>query len=395
MPIDVDEDLMRSRPPLARALAVLLAAALLMLVMAASASAARHARQVPHGFVGVDVDDSLLARTGVRDHELDVMKRNGVESVRASFFWAAVQPYPNIAAVPAAELPRFQILDGVPTDFSSTDALVAAGARRRLGLLPVVLNAPGWAALNASPTIDHPQPRDPRAYGRFMGALVSRYGPHGSFWAAHPDVPYRPLREWQVWNEPNLGFYWTQPFARSYTAALRAAHDAIKRADPHARIVLAGLTNKSWISLEQLYRAGAGRLFDAVAIHAYTARVRNVVTIAKLVRRVMNRHHDARKPLLLTELSWPSAVGRTSTKFPWDTDQRGQAARVREVYSLIPRYRRSLRIESMYWYAWLTPDASRTEPFDYAGLRTIRGGRVVSKPAYDVFRRAALGLEGR
>ena len=41
--------------------------------------------------------------------------------------------------------------------------------------------------------------------------LQKRYGPRGSWWQDHPDVPKRPIRTWQIWNEPHLRFQWGNP----------------------------------------------------------------------------------------------------------------------------------------------------------------------------------------
>jgi len=49
-----------------------------------------------------------------------------------------------------------------------------------------------------------------------------------------------------------------------------------------------------------------------------------------------------------------------------------------------------LRIERIYWYTWMGEDRRRDEPFDYAGLRSLRrNGSVRDKPAYHAFRRVA------
>ena len=126
---------------------------------------------------------------------------------------------------------------------------------------------------------------------------MARYGPQGSLWAEHPEIAARPIRAWQIWNEPNLTRYWTPPrgqgFARSYVKLLRAAHRALRAADPGARTILAGLPNESWIALRRIYKAGGRRSFDAVALHPYTGKPRNVVRLAEYARREMRRFGDA------------------------------------------------------------------------------------------------------
>ena len=105
---------------------------------------------------------------------------------------------------------------------------------------------------------------------------------------------------------------------------LRAAHTAIKAADPGARVVLAGLTFKSWQDLDTLYKAGIHGLFDAVSLHPYTLRVQDVIAIIQQNRIVMRRHGDGGKPILVTELSWPSAKGVTHQHYGYEADRAGR-----------------------------------------------------------------------
>src|SRR5205085_8385259 len=108
-------------------------------------------------------------------------------------------------------------------------------------------------------------------YADFLTAAIGRYGPKGTLWAEHPEVARRPIRDWQVWNEPSHEGFWSiQPFAERYVSLLRAARTAIKSADPGGRVVLAGLVYDSWTQLGLLYKAGARGLFDVLSLHPYT-----------------------------------------------------------------------------------------------------------------------------
>ena len=42
------------------------------------------------------------------------------------------------------------------------------------------------------------------AWATFLRDGAERYGPDGSFWVEHPDVPYLPIRTWEIWNEENI-----------------------------------------------------------------------------------------------------------------------------------------------------------------------------------------------
>jgi hypothetical protein len=159
--------------------------------------------------------------------------------------------------------------------------------------------------------------------------------------------------------------------------------------------VAAGLTNKSWEDLGRLYAAGGRGLFDAAAIHPFSARVSNVIKIVRLSREEMRRRGDARVPLLLTEVSWSSGKGRSSFNYGWETSEAGQAAKVRQALTALAAARTKLRIGAVYWYTWLSPDVGDDESFSYSGLRRLRGGRAVSKPAYGAFKQTVKRLRAR
>jgi hypothetical protein len=372
----------------ARAAAIAAAVALALAAALAGPATAR----VPHGFLGVVADGPLLGPNVDLGAELDLMKAAGVQSVRVTFPWSAAQPYPSFAEVPPTAVPQFADAAGVPTDFSATDRLVRATAERGLKLLPVLLYSPPWAAVQ--PTREVSRPSDPLAFARYLGALARRYGATGEFWARNPDVAPVPVRDWQVWNEPNIRHYWPQPFARGYVMLLKAAHAELQAADPAGRIVLSGLTNDSWNALVEIYTAGGRPYFDAVAVHPYTARVRGLVKILAFVRYGMKRFHDGRKPIVVTELSWPSAAGKVRHIGFNEVTERQQARRVTASYELLAKYRRHFRIEGAYWYTWLSVDRGRYY-FNYSGLRKLGpDGRPAPKPAYRAFRLVAKKIQG-
>jgi hypothetical protein len=373
-----------------RTLAIM-AVALSMAAVAAPPASAMP--KVPSTFVGAVADGPLLLDPDVNfGRELDTMVASGVQTERTVFNWAQAQPYATFDDVPADQRSNYVDEGGVPTDYTAIDRLVTAAARRRLAILPVVLLAPAWDARHpgdfASP------PKDPKPYARFAAALARRYGSAGAFWTEHPKLAKQPIRYWQIWNEPSLKQFWSdQPFAKDYVKLLRVSRAALRGADAHAKIVLAGLPNKSWIALGKIYKAGGGRLFDIAAFHPFTHAVDGVKTILERDRAVMAKHHDSRKPLWVTELSWTSAKGKTSQKFGNEETQSGQAKKVGEAYVMLAASRRKLRIQRVYWYTWLSRDVQHDYPFDWAGLSRVTSKGVKRKPAYTAFRRTALRLE--
>lgn len=370
-------------------IATALLAAALSAVIAAPANAAR--RSVPQGFLGVNFPLALIEGQGSVAGEAARMAAAGVESVRMPVYWYRLQPWAGWGQVPASRRASLVSVDGVPTDFTWLDRVVGALQRRGLTLLPTVLGAPAWARAPANGSGVY-VPRDPALYTSLMSGLIARYGPAGAFWRAHPRLPRRPIRSWQVWNEPDTAYFWPAPFAASYTRLLRAAYAAIHRADRGAHVLLASLTNRSWEALGALYAAGARGAFDEVALNSFARRPRDVVRVIDLGRDVMARNGDGRVPVAITEFSWPSSAGRVP--FFAGVTRRVQAARVREILPLLARARRSRRLAAVYWYAWASSDLGRIDPFRYSGLRRVRHGRSADKPALAAFRTAALRLEG-
>jgi hypothetical protein len=383
----------------------LLIAGVLFALFGAAPSAARSGGPaVPPGFVGMNLDDQTIASTSLND-ELKLFPAVGVESVRYPIYWNAAQPYARPVDVPVPSRSRFVDIGGVPTDFAKSDRLVEASAQRGLRVMATVLAAPAWDSLHPERTFS--PPTRPGPYADFLRTLIGRYGPHGSFWDAHRALPRLPIREWQVWNEESGAAFWADDekalfpdqrhaWVHPYLALLRGAHKAIRRADPHARVVLGGLFGASWISMRQLYAADphAGRYFDMAAVHPYTALLANVRYTLKLNRVAMAHGGDHIKPIVVTEFGWPSAAGRARPSLGFETNEAGQARLLTRGLTLLARERRRLRIHAVYWYTWAGTDTG-TSVFSYAGVRH-RGpdGRVVDKPALRGLRRTARTLEG-
>jgi hypothetical protein len=354
--------------------ALALGLALALLLCTASVAPAR---DVPRDFYGTVLDGAALsAPTDLLAGEWPRMAQSGVETVRTVFSWSDAQP-----------------VKGGPIDFSRTDVLVAGAAAHGIDLLPVVIYAPAWARVD--PALYNSPPADPAAYTAYLSALVARYGPGGSFWAENPGLPARPLRAWQIWNEPQLRYQWNADgFAQGYGALLRASYTALKAADPGSKVILAGATNESWIAIQQLYARGAIRgYFDVVAMHPYTTKPINVVRIGKLVRKVLKRHGDGRLPLWITELGFPASKGRAKSKNSLQTTPKQASRRLTRTYDLLAQRRRQLKLARVYWYTWASP-YSGNAIFDYAGLWRFDGVSFAAQPQRAAYVRSARKHEG-
>lgn len=256
--------------------------------------------------------------------------------VRDELAWAIVEPKPG------------------DYNFGYYDTNLEALAYHHLSWLPVVEDAPPFMARQAKGHGMAP-PKSAAAYAAFLKLLVRRYGPGGTFWEQHPNLPYLPVRAWQIWNEPNLTAYWLpKPSPSGYTELLRAAFRAIKSVDPHATVVSAGMPFYSGVEFyASMYRDGARRFFDALAFHPYSARVRFAEQDLTLLRAVMNRAGDRHKPIWITEFGWASG----GPKSPF----RAGAQTPRYVSRLLAFMTRSrtLGIKRISYYDWRDPQHPR------------------------------------
>ena len=111
------------------------------------------------------------------------------------------------------------------------------------------------------------------------------------------------------------------------------------------------------------------------------------------VRKVMRKWGQRRKPIWITEATWPASKGkapgrtRASWQKQWETGPVGMAKRLREVYKLLVARRRRERIGRVYWYTWAT-DYAGNDLFDYAGLLRWDGTTFLAHPG-------AQGLHGQ
>jgi hypothetical protein len=301
---------------------------------------------VPGGFFGVVPQSPLGARDFKRMHGV-------VGTLRIPIYWPQVEPR-------AGEL-----------DFAALDATVSAAAAAGVRVLPFVYGTPAWLA--ATPTRPPLGARGRSAWVGFLRALVNRYGSNGELWRGRG--PGRvPIRQWQIWNEPNFLLFWRpRPSPSGYARLLRISARTIRTTDPGAQVVAAGLAPVEggmlpWTFLRKLYAVpGVRATFDLAAVHPYSASLGGMAYQVRKARQVMAAAGDGGKPLLISELGVASD-SLLPTPFNWGL--KGQASFLRRAYGLLLGARQRWHIAGIDWYAW--QDMSTADPHcvfcEYAGL---------------------------
>jgi len=259
--------------------------------------------------------------------DVAMMKRGGVGTLRAVFD-AGAEAFPD------------------PARWEPYDALMAAAARERVEVLPVLIGAPNG----------RPRPRTRRErtlWGSFVRGVAARYGRGGTFWELHPEFDPIPIKAYQVWNEPNLPAYWRRDNdAAGYLRLVRLTRARLRAVDPKALIVLAGLPDsRHGTRMLDYVRAiyaqpGARTLFDVVALHPYSDDAPGVLEKLNWVRAYMDRRGDRGTPIWVTEVGWATGGPRS----PFRTSKAGQAARIARTYRALIAARGRLRLGRLILY---------------------------------------------
>jgi hypothetical protein len=319
------------------------------------------------------------------DDESRLMRDGGLDSVRFWLSWAGSQPRREYH------------------DWSEADETVREIAAAGLTPIPFLFGTPAWAANGDEHECERadcmpfaPITLESRsAFAAFAGEAVHRYGPDGVFWERHPELPYRPLRVWQLWNEPNLQAFW-RPYvdARGYAELVRLAAAEIRAVDPEAEVVLGGFsgnrsTKTRWSAqayLEQLYAVpGVAESFDGVAIHPYASRTRGVLDRIRNALAI-TAVHDPEVDLWITEIGWASA-GPEVWSLVKTID--GQAKLLRRSFTRLMGRADDWNLRGLYWYAWRDTDVGKAVCgwCARAGLRDRKGR---PKPAFHELRRVTV-----
>ncbi len=308
-----------------------------LLVVAVLALAAPAAQAyLPPGFVGIS------PQTSANSADFELMREGGVDSVRLPLYWSQIQERSPLVSDP---------------DWNAFDREVELAAEDHMQVMPFVFSSPAWVAPES---IDLPVRSSWQrwAWMSFLREAAHRYGVRGMFWKERPDLPYLPIRMWEIWNEENIVSFARRPSPGRFAVLVRMSGRVLHRADPGAKVILGGLFGRplqippnvgSGEFLSRLYRAhDVKRYFDGIALHPYVADARAMAAQLANLRRISRVHRDGRTPLYVTELGWGSRSGPTR----WERGLYGQARELSEAFRILSRERLRLRIDGAWWFTW-------------------------------------------
>ncbi|MCC7372691.1 MAG: hypothetical protein IT306_30040 [Chloroflexi bacterium] len=191
------------------------------------------------------------------------------------------------------------------------------------------------------------------------------------------------IQIYEIWNEPNISREWgnQKPDAKAYTEMLRVSYTEIKKIDPNAIIVSAGLsptTEQSdravadLVFLREMYQNGAKAYFDMLGVHAPGFKaapdvdpsvVAKDATLtnndpspeaskrvysfrhAEDLRKIMEENGDQNKQVAIMEMGW-TTDSRPNSPYAW--------------HSVTPEVQADYLVKAMQyartnWAGWVGP----------------------------------------
>lgn len=185
----------------------------------------------------------------IAQRDLDLVQEMGFTWIKQVFSWRDIETHEKGGY-----------------DWWRTDRIVRNAEERGLSLIVRLDRQPFWAQPDGGALpLDNAPPGNYQDFGDFCFAVADRY--QGQ------------IRAYQVWNEPNLAREWGNrpPNPADYVELLRHCYEAIKRADPEAIVISAGLAPTGTglpaaipddAFLQGMYDAGAAQYFDMLGVNA-------------------------------------------------------------------------------------------------------------------------------
>jgi hypothetical protein len=144
----------------------------------------------------------------------------------------------------------------------------------------------------ASPT----SPEAQQAFGEYCYQLVTHY--KGL------------CKTWEVYNEPNIGFWLPKPDPIAYARLLKIAYAAAKRADPTCTVLGVCTAGTDLGYIETVLKQGTAQSMDALSIHPYrypgSPEKTSFVQEVTRAHDLMTKYGIGDKPIWLTEIGWPT-----------------------------------------------------------------------------------------
>lgn len=310
-------------------------------------------------FYGINLHPVWMT-TAEQDKAYEYVVDAGIQTVRMDVPWDVIEQVQGTY--------RADYLGRI--DYA-VDQLTKKGVKPLL----IILNTPKWETGNADP---HIAPNNNQNFVNYMTFIMQRY--KGK------------VAAYEIWNEPDGYWAWTNPDAAKYTALLKACYTAAKNVDPAATILGGSLSNygtRSQDFLKNMYQQGARNYFDVLSQHLYgdppghgnmTPEVL-FDSFTTNILPIMQQNGDGNKRVWLTEQGYNTTPeGGLS-----ETQQADYLTRSYKKVASMPQ------LDNLYTYQLYDFTRFSTYFENYYGLIDGSSSTWAPKPAYYSLRKLATG----
>ena len=134
-------------------------------------------------------------------------------------------------------------------------------------------------------------PESRAAYARWAAAAAQKFAGRGVLW--------------EIWNEPNIGFWRPQPNPADYVALVKETATAARAVAPGEALIAPAIARFDWPFLEACFRLGMLDFLDAVSIHPYRNTVPETVSADYgRLREMIQKHGPKNRELPILSGEW-------------------------------------------------------------------------------------------
>lgn len=207
------------------------------------------------------------------------------------------------------------------------------------------------------------------AFTRFVAASVRHFRDRGIVW--------------EMWNEPNIGFWKPAPDVQQYIRLALAVGKTIRKVAPEEWFIGPATSGFDFSFLESCFQAGLLNYFDGVSVHPYRNTYPETVTKDWVkLRNMIQEYQPAGKYIYLISGEW----GYSTSNKSWMTQDRQADYAVRQYLANL-----SCGAFLSIWYDWTNDGNDPTNNEDHFGLTQPDFS---PKPAYLAVQKVAHHLAG-
>ena len=321
--------------------------------------------QIPPAVIPAGVGVNIHFVTG-RTRDLDLITNAGFKFVRMDFGWEGTERKEGVY------------------DWTAYDELTTHLEQRGLRAIYILdyVNGLYEPMVDAQRAVGEPAPERHIASPRHAESVAAF-----ARWAAAAARHFAGRHIlWEIYNEPNGGFWRPKPDAAEYTTMALATAKAIREAEPSASIIAPAMSGFDWNYMEHFLQSGVLEYLDGVSVHPYRSPNRPPETAAtdyKRLRELIDRCAPESKR---------GKIAILSGEWGYASNTKGVSLETQAAYAVRQQLCNLLNgVPLSIWYDWKNDGRDPADNEQNFGTVT---DDLQPKPAYNALRTMTSELSG-